>query len=501
MRIRIITILILLLGITHLYGQELLPDSTTKAPGYYPIVELRNQLNDILNDPNFNNAFWGVNIKSLKTGEIIYKKNSDKLFIPASTMKLFTTSAALLLLGSNYHYKTTLFTNGIIENNTVKGDLILRGEGDPTFSSRFLDGKPTKVFQSWVDLLKSKGIKKVTGNIIGDDNLFDDRGLGKGWSWEYESLWFSAPSGALSFNDNSVDVNVIPTEVNLPAVIKISPNTKYITIINRVITVDNNSEEAINVYRKKGTNIITVFGTIKKSSESVKEFVSISDPTLYTATVFNEVLESNDIEVKGYVTDLDNEDKIINYDDCTPIAEQESVSLSEIIKEINKNSNNFYAEQLIKTIGLEIYGYGSVDNGVKACDELFNKMGINSDNMVYADGSGLSRLDLVTPKQLVNLLNFMYKSDEFDTFYDSLPIAGIDGNLALRMKKSNAWKNLRAKPGLNNGVTALAGYVSTLDGEPFAFSLMVNNFLVPSNLANYIIDSICIRLANFTRKN
>jgi D-alanyl-D-alanine carboxypeptidase/D-alanyl-D-alanine-endopeptidase (penicillin-binding protein 4) len=170
-----------------------------------------------------------------------------------------------------------------------------------------------------------------------------------------------------------------------------------------------------------------------------------------------------------------------------------------ILKELNKNSNNFYAEQILKTIGLEIYNFGTIENGVKACNDFFNTMGINPDNMVMADGSGLSRLNLVTPRQIVNLLSYMNKSDEFLQFYESLPIAGVDGTLIDRMKKTSAENNVRAKAGYNNNVSALSGYLKTVSGEQLVFSMLVNNYLVPPALANYILDNVCHRLVNFIR--
>ena len=465
----------------------------------YSLTELREQIDDAANDPNFANAYWGIMIKSLKSGETIYKRNADKLMMPASDMKLFTTATALLLLGSDYRYNTKIYLDGTIEKTKIKGDLIIRGSGDPTISSRFFEGKSTKVFEDFADTLIKKGIKRITGNIIGDDNAFDQVGLGKGWSWDYESSWFSAPSGALSFNDNSVDIFIKPSVENMPALISIEPDTKYVTIINKVITVADTTAEEINIIRNRGTNIITVFGKIHKHNKGITEFASINDPTLYTVSVLKEVLEQKGITVDGYATDLNDESKEVFYDDLLVIYDHKSVPLRNIVKEINKNSNNFYAEQLLKTLGLELYNFGSIDNGVKGCRDIFNVMGINPDNMVIADGSGLSRLNLVTPKQIVNLLSYMYKSDEFSTFYNSLPVAGTDGTLANRMKKTSAENNVHAKPGYNTGVTSLSGYVRTLSGEPLAFSLIVNNYLVPSNLANYIQDMICQRLANFSR--
>jgi D-alanyl-D-alanine carboxypeptidase/D-alanyl-D-alanine-endopeptidase (penicillin-binding protein 4) len=249
----------------------------------------------------------------------------------------------------------------------------------------------------------------------------------------------------------------------------------------------------------RGTNQIEVTGVISNDSKPIIENVSIIDPTKYFLTVLKEVLERKGIVVQGRIGNLDSSEKNIIPDDLTPIYVHKSVPLRKIIKELNKNSNNFYAEQLLKTIGLEIYNYGTVENGVNACHKIFNTMGINTDNMVMADGSGLSRLDLVTPRQVVNLLSYMYKNDEFSKFYESLPIGGVDGTLIDRMKKTAAENNVRAKAGYSNNVSSLSGYLKTFNGELLAFSLIVNNYLAPSALVNYIEDNVCHRLVNFIR--
>jgi len=196
---------------------------------------------------------------------------------------------------------------------------------------------------------------------------------------------------------------------------------------------------------------------------------------------------------------LEGENISVDFDNLIPLYSHRSVQLKYILKEMNKNSNNFYAEQILKTIGLEENDFGSIENGVNACIKYFNQMGINMDNLVMADGSGLSRLNLVTPRQIVNLLTFMYKHEEFDKFYDSLPIAGVDGTLLDRMKKTVAENNVRAKPGYSDNVSSLSGYLKTISGEPLVFSMIVNNFLTPPIFANYIQDSVCQRLINFSR--
>ncbi len=493
------TIILILILTGRIIAQKDSVSLKIKQPQINQLNELREQLDDIFSDPNFNNAYWGVVIKSLKTGEIIYRKNADKLFYPASDMKLFTTSAALLLLGSKYKYVTQVLTDGEIKDSTLDGNLIIEGSGDPTLSNRFSGGSSTKIFEDWADSLRAKGIRRISGNLIGDNSCFDDVGLGKGWAWDNEADWFSAPSSALSFNDNTIAIIIKPAAVNFPAKIEVDPNTSYVSVASKVITMDENSKTEISVERQHGSELITVMGHINENDSEYVCHVAIDDPVMFTLTVLKETFLKKGITINGYLTGIKKFNKYISQDNLVPLIKYYSVPLDDIIKETNKNSNNFYAEQLLKTIGLELYNYGTTDNGVKACRDLFNNMGINPDNMVMADGSGLSRLNLVTPRQIVNLLSYMSKTNEFEKFYSSLPVAGVDGTMVNRLRKTNAENNVRAKGGYNIGASSLSGYLKTVTGEPFVFSMIVNNYLVPTTLANYVQDNVCLRLVNFNR--
>ena len=473
---------------------------TSNKFAYSNLTEFGNQMNDIFNDPNFSNANWGVIIQSLKTGEYFYKRNEDKLFIPASNMKLFTTAGGLILLGEDYRFVTKIYARGKLDGSTLEGDLIWQGGGDPTISGRFHDDNVFKVFENWADSLQSKGIDEISGNIIGDDNKFDDVGLGKGWSWDHESYWYSAPSSAISFNDNCVDLIISVNHKNKKAIIKTVPDTKYIVIVNNVVVVPKDSSTNIDVYRQRGTNIVSVFGTIKNADDSVKTFVTVNNPTQYSIVVLKDILQKKGITVDGYPVDVDDITAPLDYNSMSLLFNYYSPPLKEIIKVINKNSQNFFAEQLLKTIGYEKLGWGTSVNGVEALSPVFKDMGINPESMVMVDGSGLSPLNLVSPRQILNLLSYMYKSKYFVAFYNSLPIAGVDGTMGERLKNSNAVDKIRAKPGYLYGVRSLSGYAYTADNEPVAFSIIVNNFVVPVKLAENIQDLVCLRLVNFKRK-
>lgn len=484
------------------FGQDSLKSKNDSIPkfNYSTTREFWNQMDDIFDDPNFSNGYWGVVIQSLETGEYFYKRNADKLFRPASNLKLFTTAAGLLLLGDDYKFSTLVYANGSIDGSTLKGNLVIQGGGDPTISGRFYNGNIYKVYNDWADSLIKMGIDEIDGNIIGDDNLFDDVGLGDGWAWDYESYWFSAPSGALSFNDNCVDITVTVNPKTKKANVSVSPDTKYVAVIKDIYVVPKDSVTSIDVYREMGTNVINVFGTIREDSDSVKTYATINNPTQYSVVVLKDVLEKRGIKIKGYGVDIDDLDSPVDYSNMRLLFSYYSPELRDIIKVINKNSQNFFAEQLLKVIGLEKEGHGTAENGIKAIQNILPEMGINPESIIIVDGSGLSQLDLVTPRSIVALLNYMYKSKYFIPFFNSLPIAGVDGTLGTRMKGTSAENRIRAKTGLLAYVRTLSGYAFTGDNEPVAFTILANNFSVPVKLAENLQDLVCLRLANFKRK-
>ena len=477
-----------------------IPDSVHQY-SYTSISEFQKELDDIFNDQSFRNANWGVVIQSLNNGEYFYKRNEDKFFVPASNLKLFTTAGGLLLLGSNYKFTTKIWTNGYYSGSTLYGDLVIQGRGDPTISGRFYNNDINFVFDSWIDSLVDLGINKIKGNIVGDDNLFDDLGLGDGWAWDYETDWYAAQSSAISYNDNCVDLLVYYDQKNDSVIVEPKPELKNLVILNNLIPAEKNEQTKITVYRERGTNVINVYGKVKKSSDTLVTYSTVRNPTQFTMLALKNRLEERGIRVNGYAVDIDEYDRSLNYDKMLLLFTGYSNELSEIIKVVNKNSQNFFAEQLLKTIGLEINGYGSAEKGIIALKEIFSEIGLNPDNIVMVDGSGLSYLNMVTPRQVVNLLKYMYSNEDvFPFYYNSLPIAGVDGTLGRRMKGSTAENVVRAKTGFISHVRSLSGYAVTGDNEPVAFSMIANNFNVPVKLAENLQDLVCLRITNFRRK-
>ncbi len=466
-----------------------------------PVDRLHSELAAKFDDPNFFNANWGVVIQSLKTGEIIYERNENKSFMPASNMKLFTTSSALTSLSPDFHYYTMLATNGTISNGVLHGDVFLKGSGDPTICGRFNGGNVLQTFDDWADSLKALGIKTIDGNLIGDDNCFDEDFYGDGWDANYETDWYAAQYGGIVFNDNCVDMTITPSDsIGTQASVTWNPATKYITVVNETVMTPPDSNYYIAFYRERGTNRVHVRGNFPVNKPVWHESIAVDNPTLYAMTVLKEEFALRGIQVNGAPQDIDSASSKPNYTSALRLASYTSPALSQIVKAINKPSQNLYAEQLFRTMGMIYYGMGGMQTGRYVANPIFTSWGMDTTRMKIVDGCGLSRLDLVSPANIVALLTGMYRGKYFQPFYESLPIAGVDGSLRNRMKGTKAENNVHAKTGFIGYVRSLSGYVTSLDGEMFAFSMMANHYTVPTAMAEKIQNDVCMQLANFSRK-
>ncbi len=463
---------------------------------------LRNELDAIFNDPEFFDAQWGVMIQSLKTGDYIYLRNENKNFMPASNMKLFTTAIALIKLSPTFRFCTPVYYRGeITPDGVLNGDIIVKGSGDPTISGRYHNGDITRVFKTWVDSLKLRGIQTIRGDIIGDDDYFDEEIMGEGWAWDDQSDWYAAQISALSFNDNCMDISLSPGDsVGALARIDLQPTFKYVEIDNRVVTVGEGYQTGIIFNRNMGTNRVQITGSISIHSKQINDLFSVENPTLYAASVLKETFENAGITVTGSAKDKDN---LTEYhyteNDSLRIAKYYSPPLSEIVHTINKVSQNLYSELLLRALGAQFKKRGNSKTGILVIKEYLSTIGINPDRFDMVDGSGLSRLNLITPKQITTLLSHMRRHPLSDSFYNSLPIAGIDGSLKNRMIHSEAKGRVRAKTGYLGNVVSLSGYVQSIDDE-LVFSIIGNNYTVPTVMAHAIQDLVCLKLINHSNR-
>ena len=459
------------------------------------------EIGDIIDGPSVGSAFWGVLARSLSTGECLASQNEEKLFVPASNMKLLTTAVALTRLGPDFRYTTSLYGPGRRERGVLKGDVFLRGSGDPTISSTF-QGRAVAVFEAWADALKAQGVREIRGDVVGDDTLFDDRDLGPGWAWDDELIAFSARISALSFNDNCFEAIVAPgKKAGDPARITITPETAYIEMTNRVQTASRGEESELEARRVLGSGRILLSGSIALSSEPRRLRFSVASPTLYAVTVLKEVLERRGIRVRGKAADLGRSGKRPpDYGAMKVIATRQSEPLSEIIEHVNKSSQNLYAELLFRTLGAVYGGRGTTEKATQVMTDSLAAMGITKESLAIYDGSGLSRLNLISPSQVVQVLDYMSHHPYFAYYYRSLPTAGVNGTLMKRMRNTPAENNVRAKTGTLTHMVALSGYFEDGEGGLAAFSIMSNNSLGSASEMRSLEDALCERLVSASKR-
>jgi D-alanyl-D-alanine carboxypeptidase/D-alanyl-D-alanine-endopeptidase (penicillin-binding protein 4) len=461
------------------------------------IKNFRAQVDERINIPELQPANLGIYIENSQTREVLYARNAHKLFMPASNMKLFTTGAALALLGSDYVYRTGLYTDGIIQNDTLKGNLYLKGSGDPSISGRHNNGDTFQMFREFADALHDQGITFVQGSIIGDDNVFDDQALGYGWAWDDESYYYSAQISGLSFNDNCVDLHISPgAEIGESARCWAFPATEYIKLQNNLKTVTADSSLSFDFQRYPGTNTVNIFGKIPLDADTVLTWVTVDNPTLYTLQIFKNYLTQQGIEVQN-IQDVDDlTSNPLDYSNFLLLTEHLSVPLSEIIRTVNKESQNFYAECLQRTLGAEFAKEGSAWSGIEVEKNWFSQIGINPDHIFIVDGSGLSRHNLVTPFQIATLLRTMKYHSTAEIFFNSLPVGGVDGTLKRRLQGANAVGHVFAKTGYVGYVRTLSGYVQARNGTDYIFSILVNHYSVPTSAINDLQDAVLTLLYN-----
>jgi D-alanyl-D-alanine carboxypeptidase/D-alanyl-D-alanine-endopeptidase (penicillin-binding protein 4) len=445
-----------------------------------PFSDLQCDLNQIVQKAD-SKTIIGVEVVSLKTGERLFEKNSNKLFIPASTMKLVTAAAALNVLGVDYRFETKLFFD-------EEGNLYLRGSGDPDLSRYDLEKLAVQ--------LKMRQVYKISGNIVVDNTLFDEFSQGSGWMLDASGEYWNAPMDALTVDHNSIHVWVSPAkQLEEPPKIFLDPNLLGFPIQNRAVT---GNLETLRVGRRlfPEDGRIEVEGTIPLGSEPLEFKVPVPAPAVYAGHILKEILQSKGIVVKGQVvrgkTPANGKSAAVHF----------SRPLSQIVQHMMKRSDNLYADCLFKKLGQVCLGApGSWQKGSLAMREfLLNATTIDPRDMVVLDGSGLSRYNLVTPGQLVRLLKWAYRDFRIGAEFEAaLPIAGVDGTLKSRMNQVKY--RVRAKPGGMPGITGLAGYATTKDGELLAFAILINSLSKSvKEYRNEFEDEICARLAQFSRE-
>lgn len=448
-------------------------------------------IDSILTQPALANAQYGVCIIDLASDSVVFARNSQKLLIPASNMKIVSTATSLCYLGTGYRYSTRFGMQGAVKGNTLHGDLIIVGGGDPTLTAHAL--------QQFVQTLGTKQIKTVTGNIIIDDGFFTELSLHGngftyerlpvGWAWHYLDARYAAEISALSLDKNYVNVVMEPTSPGDDARVRIEPETEYVQLVSRMKTVQG--KDSIIIYRTPGTNIIHVDGGIGDNRARIIP-VSVMDPARFAGYRFRELLRDAGITVRGDVVMLDECDETAVLPGSRVLIDSiVSPPLIDILRETNVESVNLYAETLLKTLGARYYGEGSFNNGIMIMKRFLRLCGADTSMVSLWDGSGLSRHNLISPYMLSLVLRYMYLSRYADTFINLFPSSG-EGTLQWRLNDLDG--NVRAKTGSLHAVSCLSGYLRVADRD-YCFSMMFNNFTCSRKIIEQIQEDIIHALA------
>lgn len=449
-------------------------------------VALAKKIDEAIEKSEFANARWGVFVVSLKDGRVIAGRDAQKLFTPASVQKIITSIVALDKLGADFRWQTRVFSKEKIENGTLSGDLILYGQGSPDLSDEGI--------VSLVGQLKAKGLQKIKGNIIGDESYFTGETIGDGWTWNDLQWYYGAEASALSINKNLVNVSL---QNGKP---KVEPATDFVELSGEVQTAQN--IESIGLKRGLGNNKIYVWG----EGRNLDVRIAVENPALWSAKILKDALAKNGIAVEGDAKSADwKAQNKFSPESAAELASVESQTLGEIVRKMNKDSVNLYAELILRTLGKKFGADAPDENpklqktrgddsaGTSVIKKWLTENGVSfQETETIKDGSGLSRLNFVTPETIGRALIAGNQIKAAEVFRNSLPIAATDGTLRGRL--GNAAGKISAKTGSIAYVNSLAGYAKKSD-ETLAFVILCNNETRKAD-SSVLIDALATLLVN-----
>jgi len=478
-------------------------------PLHPEIQQLREELEGILTSTGNRGASWAILAISLDRHDTLLAMNPDQLMVPASNMKLLSTAAALYYLGPDFRYRTFLLADGPQVGGVLEGDLILYGTGDPTLSERFFPSE-TAPMDSLADGVLGMGIREIRGDLVVDGSFFQGPDLHPEWDPDDLNDAFAAPVSAVSMAENLVTVRVeAGSWVGAQPSIYTIPEAPGIPVTNLARTVSENSRSRVWLLRETPQDPIGIEGEIPLGGSDVWRRLPVPDPLRFTGLQLKRALEARGVRVTGtVVTTRDPDASRLSHDsaltgmkgDAPPriLAVQESPPLLDILRVINKESNNFLAETVAKTVGRTVLGEGSFSGGGRAVEKFLNeKVGVLPKELRVRDGSGLSEENRASAGTFVQTMEYMASSPHWEEFLSTLPEAGVRRELG-RMYRSPAARNLRAKTGTMDGVSALSGLVRTRSGERILFSFLSND-VASEYRAKRAEDQLGIRLASLTR--
>lgn len=476
--------------VTRAASTALIPTEQSASPALTTPADLAltREINRVIDESTLTQARWGVFVMSLNDGRVLCSRNGDQLFTPASNMKIYTTAAALDLLGADYRWRTSAYSDKQPDaNGVIESDLTLYGRGSPDLVSYRKDGAPSLV--ELADQLYRRGVREVHGNIVGDDSYFRGELYGLGWQWNDLQWYFGAEPSALTINANAINLTIAPaSRLGDPATLKLERASDFIHLINGTTTVERSVPTTIGIYRGVSDNDVRVWGEFPVGGRSFGAYLSVHNPAQWAARLFKEALVARGIKVDGETRSRDfrvAETAKFDPQKAVEIANTMGATLGEAVRETNKHSNNLYAELVLRTLGKEKGAMapdpnprknrerGDDEAGIAVVNLWLKRNSIDPDKLAIRDGSGLSRLDLVTPEATARLLVAIAKTNAGSVFHDSLPIAGRDGTLGSRLSREVG--RVFAKTGTISYDHSLSGYAVTDSNEVLVFSIFCND--------------------------
>ncbi len=473
------------------------------------VEELRSRIQEVLNRSELAPAQIAVKVTSLDSGRVLYEENAAKLLHPASVMKNLTLAAALDRLSPDFRFKTSVYV-GVRPDaaGLVRGDLVIYGRGDPSISARFHDGDYEKGIDELAARIATAGVKRVEGDLVGDESFFNGAPHGFGWEWA-DLQWYSgAEVSALSVNDNGLDLFVKPgAAIGSQCTVSTGPATPLVSFINRTTTTARGTKRELSVYRGLGAGVFEISGSLPMDDPGWTGIIAAPRPALVFVYMLRSALARRGVTVAGRSRAVDARERLSAPLDVTTLTELASIQsppLSEIAAQTLKPSQNLYAELVLRALGNATRTDAkltSEEAGLEAVKALLRAAGADTTLLVLTDGSGLSRRDLVTADALNKLLVYMDRHRYAKAFREGLPLAGSEGTLRNRMKGTPAANNMRAKTGSLPTIAALSGYVTSAAGERLAFSILINNYSEATTSRRSYLDDIAVLLASFGGKS
>lgn len=472
------------------------------APATPPPVEsradrLRAALDGILAHPTFARAQTALAVRSLTTGETLYRHNGATWLVPASTMKVLTAVAAAERLGWGFRFETRLVAMGPIEKGVLQGDLLVVGGGDPTINPRH----PSRAaaFDDWATALRARGIRRIAGHIVGDDSAVEQPGWGIGWAWDDLVEGYGAAYAALQVNEGEVTVAIGPsTTPGSPAVLYLSPANHGLLVDNRAVTGAAGSNASLRLKREPGTRFLEVHGSVAWDGAPVSAVTAVANPTLYFTSELRAALQRRGIEVDGAAADIDEMSDRPRAAEGQLLLADQSAPLSAVADVALKWSRNEHAEAML--MALDATTPATAAEAVPVLRETLAGLGVAPGGYSTRDGSGLSRNDYLSADALVETLTGAWRRPALrEGLVPALPQAGRSGSLAGRLVGTAADGRVWAKTGSMSNVRSLAGYVETTAGETLVFAFLSNGFDVRPSEVDARIDAMLLTLVALAR--